>query len=109
MTRRHLLVAAACAVVLRAGGLTRLAAHDGHDHKVLGVLTAISSSQLSVKGADGAVSRVALTPATKITRGGAAIAAADLAAGDRVVVNVGNGKTPLTAKAVQVGVRETRK
>ena len=107
MTRRLLLLTVTRLVAVLAPA--PLAAHDGHDHKLIGVLTGVSARHLEVKGADGTVSTVAVTAETRITRGGARLAATDLAAGDRVVVNVGNGKRPLRAKAVQAGVRETKR
>ncbi len=81
-----------------------LFAHEGHDHKLLGTITEVAADRLVVKATkDGAVSTVALTSVTKITRGKMKLQASDLKVGDRVVVNIGNGKAPLTAKAVQVG------
>lgn len=86
----------------------RLFAHDGHDHKLLGTVTEVSAEKLVVKATkDGAVSTITLSAATKITRGKKALAVTDLKVGDRVVVNIGNGKAPLTAKAVQVGAATT--
>jgi hypothetical protein len=83
-------------------------AHDGHDHKLLGTVTALTAQQLVVRATkDGTVSTIALTATTKITRGKAKVAAGDLRVGDRVVVNIGNGKAPLTAKAVQAGPAPT--
>lgn len=83
-------------------------AHDGHDHKLLGTVTEITAERLVMRATkDGAVSTIAIVATTKITRGKAKIAATDLKVGDRVVVNVGNGKAPLTAKAVQAGPAPT--
>jgi hypothetical protein len=83
-------------------------AHEGHDHKLLGTVTEITAQQLVVRATkDGAVSTIAIVATTKITRGKAKIAATDLKVGDRVVVNIGNGKAPLTAKAVQAGPAPT--
>jgi hypothetical protein len=107
MTRRLLLTALASLVPALAP--PPLAAHDGHDHTLLGVVARVSASRLEVTGRDGVVTTVALTAATVITRDGARLTATDLVAGDRVVVNVGNGKPPLRAKAVRVGVRETKR
>jgi len=79
-------------------------AHEGHDHKLLGTITEITPQRLVVRATkDGAVSTIALVATTKVTRGKTKIAATDLRVGDRVVVNIGSGKAPLTAKAVQAG------
>ena len=100
MTRRTLLTALALAGLSIAPAL----AHEGHDHKVLGTVTEITATNLTVRAAkDGAVSVIAFAPTTKITRGKTKLAVSDIKVGDRVVVNIGSGKTPLTAKAVELG------
>lgn len=81
-----------------------LAAHEGHDHKLLGTIAELSPGRLVVKAAkDGALTPVVLTPATIYRRAKTVIAVAALAIGDRVVVNIGSGKAPITAKAVDAG------
>lgn len=95
-------------IAFSAVSVVTAAAHDGHDHKVLGTVTDISATRLVVRATkDGALSTVAIVATTKVTRGKAKIAATDLRVGDRVVVNIGNGKAPLTAKAVQAGPAPT--
>lgn len=85
-----------------------LLAHEGHDHKLLGTIAEVHADRLVVKATkDGALSSIALTAATKITRGKLRVSAGDLKVGDRVVVNIGNGKPPLVAKAVQAGPAPT--
>lgn len=80
------------------------AAHEGHDHKLLGTLSEVAADKIVVKATKGgALSAVALAATTKITRGKKVLAAAELKVGDRVVVNIGNGQAPLSAKAIQVG------
>lgn len=82
----------------------RLAAHEGHDHKLLGTIAEVGPGRLVVKAAkDGALTPVVLTAATVYRRAKATIALGDLAIGDRVVVNIGSGKAPITAKAVDAG------
>jgi hypothetical protein len=79
-------------------------AHEGHDHKLLGTITEVTADRLVVRATkDGAMSTIAIVATTKITRGKTKVGAGDLKVGDRVVVNIGSGKAPLTAKAVQVG------
>lgn len=81
-----------------------LAAHEGHDHKLLGTIAEVSPGRLVVKALkDGALTTVVLTAATVCRRGKAVIAVNALAIGDRVVVNIGSGKAPITAKAVDAG------
>lgn len=86
----------------------RLLAHEGHDHKLLGTITEVTATGLVVKATkDGALSTIAIAAATKITRGKTKIGVGDLKVGDRVVVNIGSGKPPLTAKTIQVGAAPT--
>lgn len=104
MTRRTF----ALAFALLASTLTPAFAHEGHDHKLLGTVTEIAADKIVVRATkDGALSTVALTRTTKITRGKTTLLPTDLKVGDRVVVNIGNGKAPLSAKAIQVGAAPT--
>jgi hypothetical protein len=103
MTRRFFVTALALAAAPVAAW-----AHEGHDHKLLGTLTEVSPESIVVKATkDGALSTIAIKATTKITRGKSKLAVTDLKVGDRVVVNIGNGKPPLVAKAVQVGAAPT--
>lgn len=82
----------------------RLAAHDGHDHKLLGTVAEVRPGRLVVKALkDGTLTPVVLTAATVYRREKRLIALDALAPGDRVVVNIGNGKAPITARAVDAG------
>lgn len=105
MSRRAFLVSLAGAALTAP----RLAAHDGHDHKLLGTVAEIAPGRLVVKAPkDGTLTPVVLTAATRIARAKKPLALAALAIGDRVVVNVGNGALPLTAKAIDVGAASSR-
>lgn len=100
MTRRNLLAALA----LVGASLTPAFAHEGHDHKLLGTVTEVTATNVTVRAIkDGAISVIAFAPTTKVTRGRTKLAVADIKVGDRVVVNIGSGKAPLTAKAVELG------
>jgi hypothetical protein len=104
MTRRTFVLALA----LTASASVPALAHEGHDHKLLGTISELAADHVVVRATkDGALSTVALTRTTKITRGKAVMQATDLKVGDRVVVNIGNGKAPLSAKAIQVGAAPT--
>jgi hypothetical protein len=84
-----------------------LSAHDGHDHKIMGVVSNVHENHLEVKAKDGKTSAITLNAKTKIVRGKSPLAVTDIKVGDRVVVNVGNGKEPLVAKEVQLGATTT--
>ena len=63
----------------------RLLAHDSHEHKVMGSVTAISASQIEVETSDGTKVAIPLTTATKYL-GKTAVAATEIEIGERVVV-----------------------
>ena len=99
---------AVLALALLASPLSPAFAHEGHDDKLLGTVSEVTADRIVVRATkDGALSTVALTRTTKITRGKTTLLATDLRVGDRVVVNIGNGKAPLSAKAIQVGAAPT--
>lgn len=82
-------------------------AHPGHDHKLMGTITAIDGNKVSMKTTEGKDSTFTVSPTTAFKRGKAKGTQADLKTGMRVVVNVGDGKEPLKAKEVQYTVATT--
>jgi hypothetical protein len=77
------------------------AAHPGHDHKIMGTISAIDGAKVTIKATDGKEQSVELSSATKVLNGKVKGDARELKVGMRVVVNVGDGATPLKAKEVQ--------
>jgi hypothetical protein len=91
-----------------------LEAHKGHDHMVMGTLTMVAPDHLMVKVTDAktkqdSVKTIAMTPTTKVFKGmpGTPAKTADLVTGSRIVVNVGEGKEPLSAKEVHIAAPAT--
>jgi len=81
-----------------------VSAHEGHDHKIMGTLSAVHENSVDVKATDGKQSTITLNDKTKIIRGTTAVKLAELKAGDRVVVTAtGGGKDPFVAKEIKVG------
>jgi hypothetical protein len=80
-----------------------VAAHEGHGHKIMGTVSALHEKHLVVRTKNGKTETILLTEATKILRGKTRLRIADVKTGDRVVVNVGAGRPPLTATEVLVG------
>lgn len=78
-------------------------AHEGHMHTVKGTVTKVGAGQVEVKTPEGKVETVLTTEKTVVTRGTEAAKLADLAVGQRVVLDVGMGKAPLTAKGIKLG------
>jgi hypothetical protein len=79
-------------------------AHDGHDHLVMGTVTARDDKHLEVKTPSGEVLSIAVTDKTATIRDKKRITFKEVQVGRRVVVNIGNGEDPLIAKEVQLGV-----
>ena len=99
MTRRFALSAA---LVLMLGTAATLA-HDGHKHKIMGTVTALEAAKIDIKTPAGETLSIVVNDKTAIVRGKRKVALADIQVGHRVVVDVGEGETPLTAKGIQVG------
>jgi hypothetical protein len=88
-----------------------LAAHEGHPHKLMGVLSAVRGSELDVKSTDGKTSTVTLRSDAKIRRDATPLKPSDLKTGDRVVVTFvekkgPNGKTISEASEIRVGTSD---
>jgi len=82
-------------------------AHPGHDHKLMGTISSIDKNKVVVKTTEGKDMTFEITPLTSFKRGKAKGAQADLKAGMRVVVNIGDGVEPLKAKEVQYSATTT--
>ncbi|HUE89241.1 MAG TPA: hypothetical protein VMO26_24450 [Vicinamibacterales bacterium] len=85
------------------------AAHPGHTHKVMGVVSMIHENHLEVKDTKDKTSTFTLDEKTRVRRGKAILKAGDLKVGDRVVVvyaeakDEKTGKTSVTVTEVQLG------
>lgn len=79
-----------------------LNAHEGHPHKVMGIVTTIHENHLEVKDAKGVVTRHLLDVRTKVKRGKTALRATDIKVGDRVVVASVESKDLAGKKVVRV-------
>lgn len=82
-------------------------AHPGHDHKLMGTISSIEKNRVVVKTTEGKDMTFEITPLTTFKRGKQKGAQADLKAGMRVVVNIGDGVEPLKAKDVQYSAGTT--
>lgn len=76
-------------------------AHPGHEHKLLGTITAVDGSKITMKTTEGKAATFTVTPVTTFKRGKAKGAQTDLKVGLRIMVNAGDGAEPLKAKEVQ--------
>jgi hypothetical protein len=101
------ITAVSIAAFLAVAGVAR--AHEGHDHKVMGKVAAVSASQIQVETADGKKVTAALTAETKYSRDKAAAAQADVKVGERVVIVVVEEKGVQRAKQVLLGAAPAEK
>lgn len=95
------------AASMAAAGIAR--AHEGHDHKVMGKVAAVSAQQIEVETADGKKVSAALTSETKYTRDKTAVTQADVKVGERVVIVVVEEKGVQRAKQVLLGAAREEK
>ncbi len=89
--------------VLGLGPVSAVRAHEGHAHSVMGTVLKVSPGQVEIQTKDGKTETVVLTHKTAVTREKAPAKVADVAVGDRVVIDVGTGKKPPTARSIKVG------
>lgn len=82
-------------------------AHPGHEHKLMGTITAVDGNKVSMKTTEGKATTFEVTPITSFKRGKQKGSQADLKVGLRIVVNAGDGAEPLKAKEVQYAAPAT--
>ena len=80
-------------------------AHNGMQH-IMGTVTAITGTSITLKTSDGHVRTVALTGATKYSQSGGL---ATIKIGDRIVIHATEKNEKLTAAEVYVGAIRARK
>jgi hypothetical protein len=91
------------ALLLTIGVLVGVAnAHNGMQH-VMGTVTSITASNVTVKATDGSTQVVLLSTDTKYLKGTQVIAAKDIKVGDHVVIHATKKGDQLTAAEVKVG------
>jgi len=95
--KKFILAALAFTVLASAAPL----AHPGHDHKLMGTITAIDGNKVVIKTTEGKDATFQVIPVTAFKRDKTKGTQADLKVGMRVVVNVGDGAEPMKAKEVQ--------
>ena len=81
---------------------TMLCAHGNEQH-VMGTVTNITATAITVKTQDGATVEVFIDPDTKFLRGGQPISAKDVKQGDRIIIHANKKGEKLTATTVAIG------
>lgn len=84
-------------------------AHEGHAHRVMGTVSAITATQLDIRTGDGTMVVVALDAKTVYQSGKTKVDAKLLKVGGRVVVSalLAEGAKIATAQTVQLAVPAT--
>ena len=91
-------------MILALGFFTSAAlAHNGMEH-VMGTVTAVSATSITVKTADGKDHTVVLNATTKYSKGTTTVQVKDLKVGDHVVVHAAKKGDALVAAEVKVGM-----
>jgi len=93
-------------VALFALGLTadEAAAHEGHDHKIMGTVTMAAADHVMLKDRDGKDVTVKVTKDTKV-KSQPALKVEEIKAGTRVVITATQAKDKsFTANTIEVGV-----
>src|SRR5918996_769815 len=106
---KHLFAAIVATALLAPAAL---AAHPGHDHKILGIVTVIHENHLEVKDAKGKITTHVIGATTKIRKDKSKAGLSDIKVGDRVVVTIRetkdkDGKVVANVVDVQIGAAST--
>lgn len=110
MTRRIVLPLLALAVLAAGAGAT-LAAHAGHDHKVIGTVTMAAADHVMLKDKNSKDVTVYINNETKVLKDKKPAKVEDIKAGMRVVVTAVTVKEKdvekLVAKSIELGATPT--
>ena len=77
-------------------------AHNGMQH-IMGAVTALTGTTITVKATDGKTQTIAITSDTKYSKAQAAVTLKDIRVGDHVVIHATKKGDQLTAAEVKVG------
>jgi hypothetical protein len=92
------------ALILTLGLIGSVAyAHNGMEH-VMGTVSAITGTSVTVTTTDGKSQTVAITPDTKYSKMNASITVKEIKVGDHVVIHATKKDNQLTAVTVKVGM-----
>lgn len=95
--------------VMTLGSNARLAAHEGHEHKVMGTVSMVAADHLMLKDKGGKELTIKVTRDTRV-KGTPPVKVEEIKAGTRVVVTAVEQKDKtLVAKAIDVGAAPARK
>lgn len=102
MKRLAAIVIAVSALMVGSG--VRIAAHEGHDHKIMGTITMAAADHVMLKDKDGKDVTVHVTKDTKV-KSKPALKVEEIKTGTRVVITATQEKDKsFKAKMIEVGV-----
>ena len=103
MMKRLIAIVIAVSAFMVGSGV-RMAAHEGHDHKIMGTVTMAAADHVMLKDKDGKDVTVQVTKATKV-KSKPALKVEEIKAGTRVVITATQEKDKsFKAKTIEVGV-----
>ena len=109
MTTRKLSALAATLVAATIMIFSSFAFAHGNEQHVMGTVTKIDGTTITVKTTDGAIKTVMVIDGTKFVKNGAATSQSDLKVGDRVVIHAKPVGEMLHATEVKIGQRANTK
>ena len=80
-----------------------LAAHEGHAHHVMGIVSAIDANRIEVKDSDGQLVACQLNAETKYMRGDRLVTEPGIKIGERVMVETVEESGKAIARIVRLG------
>jgi hypothetical protein len=83
-----------------------IAAHDGHDERVLGTVAAVDATSIALTTKEGKTVRVALDDKTVVLRGERTVTRADIAVGERAAVSVASRKNVHVATEIRLAEKK---
>ena len=92
--------------VLLLWATTMVFAHGNEQH-IMGTVTIITDSAITVKTTDARSVDVSITLDTKFTKGGQPVSAKDVKQGDRIVIHATKNGDKLVATIVSIGMVKT--
>lgn len=103
MKRLLNLVVAIASVLLVAN----MALAHGNEQHIMGAVSKVTESTITVMTTDGKSIEVALTPHTTFTKDGKTVKAKEVKQGDRIVIHAKKNGDKLEAASVQIGVAKS--
>lgn len=94
------MIRGAVAAAFAFAGLAQ--AHEGHEHKLMGVVAAVDASHVEVKGSDGGTQSILIAPSTQFRKANQPASASDLVPNGKVVVKYREANGQKTATEVTV-------